>query len=41
MADREKIGEDGNTKLEYLEKENSFLDKIKSFFHNYLRAAIL
>ena len=27
-------------KSEYLQNEKSFLDKIKSIFHNYLRAII-
>ena len=27
-------------KLEYVEKEKSFLDKTKSIFYNYLRAII-
>ena len=27
-----KRGEDGNTKIEYLENEKSFLDEIKSIF---------
>ena len=27
-------------KLEYLKEEKSFLDEIKSIFHNYLRAII-
>ena len=27
-------------KLEYLEIEKSFLDEVKSIFHNYLRAII-
>ena len=27
-------------KLEYLENEESFLDKLKHIFHNYLRATI-
>ena len=32
MADREKRGEDENTKIEYLEKQKSFLDEEKTFF---------
>ena len=32
--------EDGNKKNEYLKKENSFLDEVKSIFHNYFRAII-
>ena len=35
-----KTGEDGNTKLEYLENEKSSLDEIKSIFHSFLRAFI-
>ena len=27
-------------KFEYLEKKKSFLDEIKSIFHNYLRANV-
>ena len=41
MADRKK--KEGKTEIqksEYLENENSFLDEIKSIFHNYLRAII-
>ena len=26
--------------FEYLENKNSFLDEIKNYFHNYLRATI-
>ena len=40
MADREKEGKTEIQKLEYLEKEKSFLDEIKSIYHNYLRAII-
>ena len=36
MADREKLS--GSWKYEYLENKKSFLDEIKSIFHNYLRA---
>ena len=32
--------EDGNTKIEYLGNEKSFLDEIKSIFYNYLRVII-
>ena len=35
MADREKKGEDENTKIEYLKKEKSFLDEIKDIFHSF------
>ena len=35
MADREKRGEDENTKIEYLEKEKSFLDEKKNIFHSF------
>ena len=35
MADKEKRGEDRNTKFEY-----SFLEEIKIVLHNYLRAII-
>ena len=35
-----KRGEDGNTKFEYLKKEKSFLDEIKSIFHSLWRAII-
>ena len=39
MADREKLSEWKLEiqKFEYLENENSFLDEIKSIFHNYLK----
>ena len=40
MGDRGKKGEDGNTKSEYLENENSFLDEIKNFFRGFWRAII-
>lgn len=41
MANREKTGEDGNTKCNYFENKKSFLiDETKSIFHNYLRAMI-
>ena len=30
-----KRGEDGNTKIEYLENEGSFLDEINSIFHSF------
>ena len=40
MADREKEGKTEIQKLEYLEKEKSFLDEIKSIYHNYLRGII-
>ena len=36
MAGREKKRE--RRKFEYLKNEKSFLDEIKSIFHNYLRA---
>ena len=36
MADRGQEKK-GNKKLEYLENEKRFLDKIKSIFHNFLR----
>ena len=36
MADREKEGKRETQKSEYLENENSFLDKIKSIFHSFL-----
>ena len=42
MADRkreEKKNETEIQKFEYLENDKSFSDEIKSFFHNYLRAA--
>ena len=35
MADREKSGEDKNTKIEYFENEKSFLDEIKNIFHGF------
>ena len=35
MADKQKKGEGGNTRIEYLENEKSFLDKIKSIFHSF------
>ena len=41
MADREKSGEDKNTKIEYFENEKSFLDEIKKHFSWFLRAIIL
>ena len=49
MADRSKIGEDGVKKVEYLEREKTFLHErknksektflheIKNIFHNYLK----
>ena len=40
MRDRGKKGEKEIEKFEYLENEESFLDEIKSIFHNYLRAII-
>ena len=41
MADREKKkGKTEIQKFEYLEIEKSFLDEIKSIFHNYLRVII-
>ena len=43
MADRKMGGEKAKTeiqKFEYLENEKSFLDEIKSFFHNFLRVVI-
>ena len=41
MVHKEKRGKTEIQKFEYLENENSFLDEIKSTFHNYLRAIIL
>ena len=38
-----KTKKEGKTKIkkfEYLENEKSFLDEIKSVFHNYLKAII-
>ena len=35
MADREKEGKTEIQKFEYLENEKSFLDEIKSIFHNF------
>ena len=40
MADREKRGEDENTKIWCLDNEQSFLDEIKNIFCNYSRAVI-
>ena len=40
MANMEKRGEVGTQKCEFLKKEKSFLDEIKSVFHNYLKAII-
>ena len=43
MTDRKTGGKKGKTeiqKFEYLENKKSFLDETKSFFHNYLKAAI-
>ena len=40
MRDRGKKGKKEIEKFEYLENEESFLDEIKSIFHNYLRAII-
>ena len=40
MADREKEGKTEIQKFEHLENERSFLDKIKSTFHNNLSAII-
>ena len=43
MADKKTGGKKGKTeiqKFEYLENKKSFWDEIKSFFHNYLKAAI-
>ena len=41
MADREKREEKTKIqKCEYLKNEKSFLEEIKSIFHNYLRAII-
>ena len=39
MADKEKMieGKLEIQKFEYLENRNSFLDEIKSIFHNYLK----
>ena len=39
MTDRENLteGKLEIQKLGYLENENSFLDEIKSIFHNYLK----
>ena len=38
MADRGKRGQEGIRKFEYLKNKKSFLGKIKSIFHNFLRA---
>ena len=38
MTDMKKGGKLEIQKLEYLKNEKSFLDEIKSSFHNYLRA---
>ena len=35
MADKEKEGKANIRKLEYLEKEKSFLDEIKNIFHSF------
>ena len=35
MVDREKRGEEKDTKFEYLENEKSFLDEIKNIFHSF------
>ena len=35
MADREKRGEDGNKKFEYLDNKKSFLDEMKNIFHSF------
>ena len=40
MAEREKEGKMEIQKFEYLENERSFLEEIKSIFHNYLRTII-
>ena len=43
MAARKRGYKKGKTeiqKIEYLKNGMSFLDEIKSFFHNYLRVAI-
>ena len=40
MTEGEQWREVKNTKFEYLENDKSFLDEIKSIFHNYLRAII-
>ena len=40
MVDREKKGKMEIHKFEYLENEKSFLDEIKSVFHNYLKVII-
>ena len=39
MTDRENLSEGKLEiqKLKYLKNENSFLDEIKSIFHNYLK----
>ena len=39
MADRGRKGKEENTKFEYLKKEKSFLDEIKSIL-NFLRDII-
>ena len=40
MADRGKKGKMEIQKFEYFKKEKSFLDEIKSIFHNCLMAII-
>ena len=40
MANMEKIGEDGNTKIWISRERKELLDEIKIISHNYLRAII-
>ena len=40
MADREKKGETNIDKLEYLENDKSFLDKIENIFHSFWKTII-
>ena len=40
MVGRGKKGVDRNTKFEYLENQESFLDEIKNIFHSFLKAII-
>ena len=40
MPDREKEGKTAIQKFEYLKNKKSFLDKIKSTFHNDLSAIV-
>ena len=41
MADRGKRGVDRNTKFEYLENKESFLDEIKNIFHSFERPSFI